>query len=83
MRPYHYTNSAEIVSLGGFSAVLRLFGLRLYGLPARVCWYLAYGTLMVGLPSRIKLGVDWIVSWFFGRDTTLIKVPQFPPIDEP
>ncbi|MBI4283133.1 MAG: NAD(P)/FAD-dependent oxidoreductase [Chloroflexi bacterium] len=73
---YHYTNSAEIVSLGRYKAILRLYQLRVYGLPARLVWLLAYSSLTMGLNNRVRITIDWLMARLFGRDITLIKVDK-------
>ncbi len=70
---YRYTDSGETVSLGESRAVLRLYGLRLYGFPARLLWYLAYASLVIGKQNRLRVMTDWVLSRMFGRDTTFIK----------
>ncbi|MBI4284549.1 MAG: FAD-dependent oxidoreductase [Chloroflexi bacterium] len=73
---YHYTNTAEVVSLGASRAVFRFHGLRLYGFPARLIWLISYVLLVTGTYNRIRIIMDWTLSLIFGRDTTLIKLKR-------
>ncbi|MBI4303196.1 MAG: FAD-dependent oxidoreductase [Chloroflexi bacterium] len=71
---YHYTNTAEIISLGASKATLRFHGFRLYGFPARLVWVLAYSTLVTGSYNRLRILTDWLLSLTYGRDLTHIKL---------
>ena len=73
-RPYRYVNTGEVVSLGVSKAVFRFHGLRLYGLPAKLIWLSAYALLVTGTYNRIRIIIDWLFSFVFGRDTTFIKM---------
>ncbi len=75
-KPYRNTRTAEAVSLGSFDAVVRFYGLRLYGLPARVVWLLGYCFLVTGTSNRIRIVIDWVLSSVFGRDITFIKLTK-------
>lgn len=74
--PYHYTNTAEAVSLGGSDAVVRFMKLRFYGKAARFLWLLGYVYLVTGIPNRIRIVLDWLFSLVFGRDVTYIHLPK-------
>ncbi|MDO8491018.1 MAG: FAD-dependent oxidoreductase [Dehalococcoidia bacterium] len=73
-KSYRYANTAEIVSLGASKAVFRFYGLRLYGLAARLIWLVAYASLITGTYNRIRILLDWLLSSLFGRDITLLKL---------
>ncbi|OGO45783.1 MAG: hypothetical protein A2Z05_02905 [Chloroflexi bacterium RBG_16_60_22] len=73
-RPYLYSNTAEMVSIGTSKAIFRFRGLRVYGFPARLIWLAGYSLLVTGTYNRIRVIMDWILSFIFGRDTTLIKL---------
>ncbi|MBI2857864.1 MAG: FAD-dependent oxidoreductase [Chloroflexi bacterium] len=75
-KPYRYANTAEAVSLGSSDAVVRFYGLRLYGLPARLVWLLGYSFLVTGTSNRIRIIIDWLLSSVFGRDITFIKMKK-------
>lgn len=73
-QPYRYSNTAEVLSLGANHAVLRYRGLRFYGFPARFMWLVAYSSLITGTYNRIRIVIDWLLSFLFGRDITLLKL---------
>ena len=73
-KPYRYSNTAEMVSLGTSKAVLRFRGLRLYGFPARLIWLGAHSLLVTGTYNRVRIIMDWLLSLIFGRDTTFLKL---------
>lgn len=75
-KPYRYSQNTEMVSLGTSRAILRLYGLRIYGIPARVVWLVSYSFLITGLYNRIRVIMDWLLSYIFGRDTTLVKLKE-------
>ncbi|MBI2917735.1 MAG: FAD-dependent oxidoreductase [Chloroflexi bacterium] len=78
-RPFSPPWMADMVSLGSHSAALKLFGLRVYGFPARVLWLSGYLALLPHNHNRIRVAADWLLSLFFGRDTTLLRLPFRPP----
>lgn len=71
---YHYSDNAEVVSLGASRAMFRFHRLRLYGFPARLVWIAAYVLLVTGNYNRIRIIQDWLLSLVFGRDTTFLKL---------
>ncbi|MFC2051433.1 hypothetical protein ACFLT4_01710 [Chloroflexota bacterium] len=75
-KPYHYSNPAEMVSLGATKAVFRFHGLRLYGFLARLVRIGAYSLLVTEAYNRIRIVMDWLLSSVFGRDTTFIKMEK-------
>lgn len=73
-KPYHYSNTAEVVSLGSSRAIFRFYGLRIYGFPARFLWLVGYAALITGTYNRIRVIMDWLLSVIFSRDTTFLKL---------
>jgi NADH dehydrogenase len=73
-KPYHYSSSSEMVSLGASKAVFRFQSLRLYGLPALLIWLVVYSLLIMGTYNRVRIIMDWLLSAVFGRDTTLLEL---------
>jgi NADH dehydrogenase len=72
-RHYHFTDSAEVISLGRSKALLRLGKQWIYGLPAIAMFVISYSALAVGKRNRLATIVDWLLSRFFG--------PYITPID--
>jgi len=73
-KPYRYSQSAEMVSLGASKAILHFHRLRIYGFMARFIWLAGYATLVTGSYNRIRILMDWLLSFVFGRDITLLKL---------
>lgn len=65
---------ADMVSLGPRCAAIKLFGVRLYGFPARALWLAGYLALLPHGYNRIRVGLDWFLSLLFGRDNTLLRL---------
>jgi len=73
-KPYRYSNTPEVVSLGASNAILRFHGLRVYGFVARFIWLVGYSSLVTGGYNRTRIIMDWLLSLVFGRDTTFLKL---------
>jgi NADH dehydrogenase len=70
---YHYSDSAEIISLGRSNALLRVYKCWFHGIFAVLIWVMSYSLLAIGKKNRIKIAIDWILSRIYGPDTTVIK----------
>ena len=75
-KPYRYVNTAEMVSLGASKAVFRFHGFRIYGLAARIMWLVGYSLLVAGIYNRSRVVMDWLLSFLFGRDTTVLNLKK-------
>ncbi len=75
-KPYLYSGTPQMVSLGASKAVFRFHNLRLYGFVARFIWLMGYSLLVTGAYNRIRIIMDWLLSLVFGRDTTVIKLKK-------
>ncbi len=75
-KPYRYSHTAEIISLGASKAVLRFHGLWVYGFVARLIWLVGYSSLVTGTYNRIMIVMDWLLSSVLGRDTTFLKLRE-------
>ncbi|MDP2947910.1 MAG: FAD-dependent oxidoreductase [Chloroflexota bacterium] len=78
-KPFVTPWMADMVALGSHSAALKILGFRLYGFLARVLWLGAYLSLLPHNYNRIRVAVDWFLSLFFGRDTTLLRLSSLFP----
>jgi NADH dehydrogenase FAD-containing subunit len=65
-----------MVSLGASKAVFRFHGFRIYGLAARIMWLVGYSLLVAGIYNRSRVVIDWLLSFLFGRDTTVLKLKR-------
>ena len=75
-KPYRYSNTAEMVSLGASKAVFRFHGIRIYGLTARLIWLAGYSLLASGSYNRCRIITDWLFSSIFGRDITYLNLKK-------
>lgn len=76
LRPYKYSKSAELVSLGPRNAAMNLYGVHLSGLPARVIWLAGYLSIMASTYNRTRVAIDWALNLFFDRDNTLLSIDR-------
>lgn len=72
-RKYIYSDSEEIISLGKSNALLRLRGVWIHGIIAVLAWVMSYSLLAFGRKNRLKIAIDWALSWMYGPDFVIIK----------
>ena len=70
---YIYSDTEEIMSLGRSNALLRLRRIWIHGIPAVLVWVMSYSLLAFGRKNRLKIAIDWILSFIYGPDFTIIK----------
>jgi NADH dehydrogenase FAD-containing subunit len=73
-KKYQYSRPPDMVSLGSYKAVFHFRRVRLYGYLPRLILALIYLFLVTGTPNRVRIVVDWTLSFIFSRDTTLLKL---------
>jgi NADH dehydrogenase len=73
-RPCPVPWMAETVSLGSREAAIKLWRLRLFGLPARFLWLTSYLVLVPSVYIRTRVVLDWLLALIFGRDVTLLRL---------
>ena len=67
-QPFRFKALGQLCSIGGYSAVAEMFGMRISGL---VAWFLWRGVYLFKLPTwsrRIKVALDWAWDVIFPRD---------------
>lgn len=72
-KTYRYSKPPDMVNLGTYKAVFRFRFVRLYGFLPRLILMLAYLFLITGIPNRIRIVIDWLLSLIFSRDTTFLR----------
>jgi NADH:ubiquinone reductase (H+-translocating) len=88
-KPFSFKMLGSLCSIGGFSAVAEMFGIRISGFPA---WFIWRGVYLIKTPSisqRIKVGIEWATDLIFPRMLTYLKADRtmrvcrlyFPPGD--
>lgn len=75
-KTYRYSKPPDMVSLGTYRAVFHFRFVRLYGFLPRLILTSIYLFLITGNPNRIRTVIDWLLSLFFDRDTTLLGQRQ-------
>ena len=71
--PFHYFDKGDMAVIGRNSAVARIFGLHLWGLPAWLVWLFIHLMYLVQFRSRVLVFVQWGFQYFtFSRGARLI-----------
>jgi NADH dehydrogenase len=72
-RPFRFKALGQLCSIGGYSAVAEMFGLRISGFPA---WFMWRGVYLLKLPTwsrRFKVALDWTWDMLFPRDLSFLN----------
>jgi NADH dehydrogenase len=75
-QPFRFKALGQLCSIGGYSAVAEMFGLRISGL---VAWFLWRGVYLFKLPTwsrRIKVAFDWAWDVVFPRDLGFLNTDE-------
>ena len=75
---FRYRNRGQMVSLGTYRGVAKVFGFRVRGFPA---WALARSYHLLQMPTvgrKSRIVADWTVGLFFPRDITQLGSLQHP-----
>lgn len=70
LSPFSYKSKGALVSLGQWSAVADIFGIRFGGALAWFIWRTVYLFKFLSGSKRIKIVVDWTLNIFYPRDIT-------------
>ncbi len=72
-KPFRFKALGQLCSIGGYSAVAEMFGMRVSGFLA---WFLWRGVYLFKLPTwsrRIKVALDWGWDLLFPRDLSFLN----------
>lgn len=72
-QPFRFQALGQLCSIGGYSAVAEMFGMRISGFPA---WFMWRGVYLLKLPTwsrRIKVALDWTWDVLFPRDLSFLN----------
>src|SRR6202040_3551280 len=72
-KPFRFKALGQLCSIGGYSAVAEMLGMRISGFLA---WFLWRGVYLFKLPTwsrRIKVALDWAWDVIFPRDLSVLK----------
>jgi NADH dehydrogenase len=72
-RGFAFEGLGKLASLGHFSAIAEILGVRISGFPAWVLWRGIYLMKMPGLNRKVRIGLDWLVALFFPPDLVQIE----------
>jgi NADH dehydrogenase len=75
-RPFSFKVLGQLCSIGGYSAVAEMFGMRFSGLLA---WFLWRSVYLFKLPTwsrRIKVALDWSWDLVFPRDLSFLNTDE-------
>jgi NADH dehydrogenase len=73
-RIFAFEGLGKLGSLGHFSAVAEILGVRVSGLAAWLLWRGIYLMKMPGIRNKVRIALDWIVALVFPPDLVQIKL---------
>jgi NADH:quinone reductase (non-electrogenic) len=71
---FAFEGLGKLGSLGHFSAVADIMGIRISGLPAWFLWRSIYLMKMPGFSQKVRIALDWLVAILFAPDLVQLKV---------
>jgi NADH dehydrogenase len=74
IEPFRYRVIGTLASIGHYSGVGKVFGVRVRGLLAWFMWRGYYWTRVPGFGGKIRVGFDWLLTLIFGSDPVQLKV---------
>jgi NADH:quinone reductase (non-electrogenic) len=78
--PFHYFDKGDLAVIGRGSAVARIFGFELSGLPAWLVWLFVHLMYLVQFQNRVVVFVRWGFQYLsFSRSSRLITGPSCDP----
>ncbi len=72
-REFAFEGLGKLASLGHYSAIAEIMGVRVSGFLAWVLWRGIYLMKMPGLNRKVRIGLDWLVALLFPPDLVQIK----------
>jgi NADH:ubiquinone reductase (H+-translocating) len=72
--PFRYRTIGTLASIGHFTGVGAVFGIRVRGLMAWVMWRGYYWSRVPGVGGKLRVGADWFLNLIFGSDPVQLKV---------
>ena len=74
MQPFRYRTLGQLASIGRRTGVGVVFGVRVRGLIAWFMWRGYYWSRTPGFSTKIRVGIDWLLTALFGSDPVQLKV---------
>jgi NADH dehydrogenase len=72
-RAFAFEGLGKLASLGHYSAIAEIMGVRVSGFIAWMLWRTIYLMKMPGLNRKVRIGLDWFVALLFPPDLVQIK----------
>ncbi len=72
-RGFEFEGLGKLASLGHFSAIAEILGIKFSGFIAWMLWRTIYLGKMPGLNRKVRIGMDWIVALLFQPDLVQVK----------
>ena len=73
LKPFAFVPKGALASLGHYSAVAQLYGLRLSGLLAWFLWRGFYIMRLPGFATKVRVTLNWFFDYFLPRNTVQIQ----------
>jgi len=73
-RPFHYQPLGQLASIGQHTGVGIVFGIKVRGILAWFMWRGYYWSRTPGINRKVRVGIDWLLTAFFGADPVQLKV---------
>jgi NADH dehydrogenase len=73
---FAFEGLGKLASLGHYSAIAEIMGMRVSGFPAWFLWRSIYLMKMPGLNRKVRIGLDWLVALLFPPDLVQIKAAR-------
>ncbi len=71
-RTFHFKPFGSLASIGHYSAVAEIFGMRLSGLFAWILWRGIYIGMLPGFSTRLRVALNWLFDYFLPRSIVQI-----------
>ncbi len=75
-KEFAFEGLGTLGSLGHYSAVADILGVRISGLPAWFLWRGIYLMKMPGLNRKIRIAWDWLLAMLFPPDLVQVRLPR-------
>ncbi len=74
--PFTFAGLGHLASLGRRSAVARILGVNISGLPAWWLWRTIYLLKLPGLDRKLRVAIDWTLDLFLRHDIVQLKTDR-------
>ena len=71
-----FTGLGKLASLGRYSAVAEVMGIKMRGIPAWMAWKAIYLMKIPGWDRKVRVAMDWIIDVILPRDIAQLRVHE-------